>query len=235
MLRYRVGLSPKTCFWLLLGVFACSRPATPASSADSLLPTDTLGRRLAACRTLATQPYAANTYEQYFENQPVLEQTNYFLIEQLDGDLHFLVRELVGSFQPEGSSATEYYLGEREIRLNDTLGMYPFYDLQIVDGGDTAYYTNAIRGALRLAGRSETKVNNEVYDLYQFYIYDPEDGIPENPKALRSRRPMQVMYWSPDLGNVRTYFGEGNFFDLKTSTLLKQPEVLSALKGLIRD
>ncbi len=191
---------------------------------------DTLGQRLAACHFLANSDVALNTYRQFYNNEPVIDQEYRFQVTENTEKNLLLIRDLYNLYQPEDGSYTEYYLGEWQVDLNDLEKRLPSYDIQLIETKDSSYYSNISEAYRKLNRHFQTKVAGKNWDLYQIYLFDPEE---EEENGRVSTQPQTIVYWNPLIGIVRTCYEPGNYFDLITASQMTDNSVIQALKALI--
>jgi len=96
---------------------------------------------------------------------------------------------------------TEYFVQEFSVDLGDTTNRVEVRDYRFLATADTAYYTDITQRGLRVQDLWTQTDSLQVYEMEGFeYLDSPDHG--------------QLKYWSPRVGTILQYFGQGETFEL---------------------
>jgi hypothetical protein len=128
-----------------------------------------------------------------------LEEPQWTRLTALDGQRYH--SQEVYNLYVDAQGRTEYFVQEFTVDLSDTLGRREVRDYRFRTTADTAYYTNLSTPGLRVLGRWATIAGLPIYEMQGFeYLDSPDHG--------------QLKYWTPEVGTILQYFGQGETFEL---------------------
>jgi len=181
--------------WLMLGC-AAQQTHLPQSLRGKPDPGE---RSLIQAIELVQAGDAPVVYQSFAEGEPQQQERQWTAITQRGPQRYHSLE--VYNVYVDAQQRTEYFVQEFSVDLGDTTNRVEVRDYRFLATPDTAYYTDITQRGLRVRDRWTETDSLTVYEMEGFeYLDSPDHG--------------QLKYWTPQVGTILQYFGQGETFEL---------------------